>query len=85
MQVIFNAGQHVANQCKLIFSKYGWPETLISDNAPYYMSEAFTSVMKDYTVNHITSSLHYPQSNGIAEKFVQIVESFIQMFDDLSQ
>ena len=21
--------QHVANQCKLIFSEYGWPETLI--------------------------------------------------------
>ena len=25
-------GQHVATQCKLIFSEYGWPETLISDN-----------------------------------------------------
>ena len=24
-------GQHVANQCKLIFSEYGWPETLISE------------------------------------------------------
>ena len=24
-------GQHVANQRKLIFSEYGWPETLISD------------------------------------------------------
>ena len=23
---------HVASQCKLIFSEYGWPETLISDN-----------------------------------------------------
>ena len=69
----------------MIFSEYGWLETLISDNVPCYMSEAFTSVMKDYSVNHITSSLHYPQSNGIAEIFVQIVKSFIQMFDDLSQ
>ena len=25
-------GQHMANQWKLIFSEYGWPETLISDN-----------------------------------------------------
>ena len=24
--------QHVENQCKLVFSEYGWPETLISDN-----------------------------------------------------
>ena len=31
--------------------------------------------MKDYSVNHITSSLHHSQSNGLAEKFVQIVKS----------
>ena len=38
-------GQHVANQCKLNFSEYGWPETLISDNGPCYTLQAFTSVM----------------------------------------
>ena len=65
--------QHVATQCKLIFSEYGWPETLISDNGPCYTVEAFTSVTNAYHVNHITSSLHYPQSNGLAEKYVQIV------------
>ena len=68
-------GQHVANQCKLIFSEYGWQETLISDNGPCFTSEAFTSLIKDYSVNHIPSSPHYPQSNGLAEKFVQIVKS----------
>ena len=68
-------GQHIAYQCKLIFSEYGWPETLICDNGPCYASEAFTSLMKDYSVNHITSLLHYPKSNGLAEKFVQIVKS----------
>ena len=68
-------GQHVANQCKLIFSEYGWPETLISDNGPCYTVEAFTSVMNAYHVNHITSSPHYPQSNGLAERYVQIFKS----------
>ena len=68
-------GQHVANQCKLIFSEYGWSETLISDNGPCYSTEASTSVMNAYYVNNITSSPHYPQSDGLAEKFVQIVKS----------
>ena len=35
----------------------------------------FTNLMKEYAVNHITSSLHYPQSNGLAEKFVQIMKN----------
>ena len=68
-------GLHVANQCKLIFSENGWPETLISDNGPCNTSQAPTSVLQSYNVNYITSSPHYPQSNGLAEKYVQIVES----------
>ena len=66
-------GVHVANQCKLVFSEHGWPDTLISDNGPCYASKAFTHVMHAFGVKHITSSLHYPQSNGHAEKYLQIV------------
>ena len=29
-------GVHVANQCKLVFSKYGWHDSLISDKGPCY-------------------------------------------------
>ena len=68
-------GQHVANQCKLVFSEYGWPETLISDNGPCYTVDSCTSVMNAYHVNHITSSPYYPQSNGLAKMYVEIVKS----------
>ena len=68
-------GQHIANHCKQIFSECGWPETLISDNGPCYTADAFTSVMTVNHVNHITSSPLYPQSNGLPEKYVQIVKS----------
>ena len=69
------SGQHVTNQYKLIFSEYGWQETLINDNGPFHSVDAFTSVMNAYRVNHISSSPHFPQSNGLAEKCVQIVKS----------
>ena len=33
------------------------------------------ALMREYSVNHITSSPHYPQSNGLVEKHVQIVKN----------
>ena len=35
----------------------------------------FSNLMIEYNVNHITSSPHYPQSNGLAEKCVQLVKN----------
>ena len=67
-------GVHVANQCKQVFSENGWCHTLISDNGPCYTSQALMSVMWAFSVNHIISSPHYPESNGHAEKYVQIVK-----------
>ena len=68
-------GQHIASHFKLICSEYGWPETLISDNGPCCTSEVFTNLMREYNVSHITSLPHYPQSNGLAEKYVQLVKN----------
>ena len=66
--------QHITSQMKLIFSEYGWLETIISNNGPCYSAEVFTRLMRDYCVNHITSS-SYLQLNGLAEKYVQIVKN----------
>ena len=68
-------GQHIASNFKLIYSEYGWPETLVSDNGPCYTSEVFTNLMREYNVNHITSSPHYPQSNRLTQRFVQLVKN----------
>ena len=38
-------------------------------------AEVFTNLMREYNVNHITNSPHYQQSNGLAEKYVQIVKN----------
>ena len=66
---------HIADHIKQIFAEYGWPDTLVSDNGPCYASDIFKRQMEEYQVNHITSSLHYPQSNSLAEKYIQIVRN----------
>ena len=76
------SAQHIAEHFRLIFSEYGWPDTLVSDNGPCYIAETFTSLMQEYAVNHITSSPHYPQSNGLAEIFVQIVKTLFYKAKD---
>ena len=76
------SAQHIAEHFRLIFSDYGWPDTLVSDNGPCYDAEMFTSLMKEYIVNHIASSPHYLQSNRLAEKFVQIVKNLFHKAKD---
>ena len=67
--------QHINDHIKQIFMEYGWPDTIVSDNRPCYTSEAFRKLMTENRVNHITSSPHYPQLNGLAEKYVQIIKN----------
>ena len=69
------AAQHIIDHIKQIFVEYGWPNTIVSDNGPCYTSETFKKLMMEYRVNHITSLPHYPKSNGLAEKYVQIIKN----------
>ena len=67
--------QHIVDHIKQIIAEYRWPKTLVLDNGPCYASETFKGLMKEYQVNHITSLPHYPKSNGLAEKYVQIIKN----------
>ena len=68
-------GKAIAHHMQVIFAAYGWPHTLVTDNGPCYTSKEFQMLMQSMSVNHITSSPHYPQSNGLAEKFVGIIKN----------
>ena len=75
--------KHVASHFSQVFSEYRWLDTLLTDNGPCYAAQEFKQLMMDMSVNHITSSPHYPQSNGLAEKYVQIVKNlFIKAYEE---
>ena len=56
------------------FCQHGIPETLRTDNGPQYSSEEFRQFCSNYQIIHSTSSPHFPQSNGEAERAVQTVK-----------
>ncbi|CAG2227622.1 EIPR1 [Mytilus edulis] len=58
----------VINKLKGTFSRLGIPETVVSDNGPQYSSQEFSEFANKWDFKHVTSSPHYPQSNGLAEK-----------------
>ncbi|GFO09928.1 integrase core domain protein [Plakobranchus ocellatus] len=62
---------------KEIFARFGIPEKLISDNAANYTSQEFEEFLKNWDVDHITSSPRYPQSNGFAERMVQTANKLL--------
>lgn len=60
------------------FRKFGLAEKIISDNGPCFKSEKFNQFCEDLEISHITSSPHYHQSNGRAERAIQTVKQILK-------
>ena len=70
--------ERIIESCKSQFARHGIPVELITDNGPQFSSIKFKEFAKTYSFQHTTSSPHYPQSNGKAEKAVQIAKNLIK-------
>ena len=60
-----------------IFTEFGKPYIIRSDNGPCYASKEFKELMELFQVQHVTSSPHFPQSNGFAEAMVKIAKKLM--------
>ncbi|KAL7858896.1 hypothetical protein SRHO_G00140430 [Serrasalmus rhombeus] len=72
----------VITAMKAIFARHGVPSEVFSDNGPQFSSECFTRFAEEWNFVHTTSSLHYPQSNGLLEKSVQTVKRLLYKAKD---
>uniref|UniRef100_A0A8D9B7U7 RNA-directed DNA polymerase n=1 Tax=Cacopsylla melanoneura TaxID=428564 RepID=A0A8D9B7U7_9HEMI len=60
-----------------IFSMHGYPDFLVSDNASIFKNEVFYMYTKERGITQIFSAPNHPATNGLAERYVQILKSKI--------
>ena len=74
-----NTSTHsVIKELGMIFTEFGYPFVLKSDNGPCYTSREFHDFLEFYKVHHIMSSPHHPQSNGFTEALVGISKKLME-------
>lgn len=56
----------------MIFSRMGLPQQLVTDNGPPFSSSDFATFCKQREIKHLFSPPYHPQSNGQAERVVDI-------------
>lgn len=74
--------QAVITATKDILAEHGVPERIISDNGPHFSSEKYKEFTTSWDIKHLTSSPHYPQSNGFIERQIQTVKMTLKKASD---
>ena len=79
LRKIPNTSTHVVmKELEIIFTEFGCPFVLKSDNGLCYTSREFHNFLEFYRIHHITSSPHHLQSNGFAETLVGISKKLME-------
>jgi len=72
----------VITQLKSMFSRFGIPAELVTDNCPQFDSADMMTFFNSYGFQHIKTSPHYPQANGLAERMVKTVKAIMKNSTD---
>ena len=67
----------IVNVLREFFCDTAVPTILYSDNGPKIDSTIFAHLLTQWGVNHVTSTPHFPQSNGHAEASVKAMKALI--------
>ena len=57
-----------------VFAENGSPNKVVSNNGGHYSSQAFRNLAAEWCFDHVTSSPHFPHSNGFIERQVQTLK-----------
>jgi len=61
-----------------IFSRFGFPQTLISDHRTHFCNKVVKALLAKYNVAHQTSTGYHPQTSGQAEVSNREIKSILE-------
>ena len=67
---------------KDMFRRHGIPERLIADNMPFSSLKIIKNFTSEWEIEVVTSSPHYPKSNGLVERNVQTIKQLLKKADE---
>lgn len=73
--LISSRSSEVIKSLETQFSMLGYPEILVSDNAPQFSSYEFKCFTQDRDIKHVTTSPYLSRSNGLSERMNQTIKN----------
>ena len=67
---------------RAVFTRFGIPEALVSDNAKEFTSESLNVCLKLHGIRKIESPIYFPRSNGYAERAVQTLKRALLAYSE---
>ena len=68
-----------------IFTRYGAPQTLVSDRGQCFMARLVRALCTLFDIKKVQTSSFHPQSNSSAERFMSIIAQSIRTYGKLDQ
>ncbi|XP_011631509.1 uncharacterized protein K02A2.6-like [Pogonomyrmex barbatus] len=72
------SAERMAEICREMFSRYGPPEILISDNGTQFITNCFSNLCREINITYLFSPVGHPQLNGRAERTMDSVKRAIK-------
>ena len=77
-----HTAQSVAQALASVFSRFGFPQEVLSDQGTDFMSALMQIFLNDFGINHIRTSPYRPQTNGACERFNGTMKTMLRSFTE---
>ena len=67
---------------RALFSRYGLPLEVVSDNGPRFVAREFQTFLKMNCIKHTLCPPYHPSTNGLAERHVQTFKRMYRVCPD---